>query len=91
MQLHLSIPTTKRGYRCPIIASENNTHLIYITNKTLVFRGLDGAPNAIYWDHRQKITCVVHRSGSDYAFGDEQGNIVHFKFNAENGTINIGE
>jgi len=47
----LSNPTTTRGYSCPMMMTEGNTHLVYGTNQNLVFRGRHGAPDFVYKDH----------------------------------------
>ena len=68
---HLSNPTTKRGFKCPLMMTEGNTHVVYASGTSLVFRGRNGAPDFVYLDHVKKITALGHCQGTEYAFGDE--------------------
>ena len=80
---HLSNPQTKRGYGVPLMMTTGNTHVVYGTHDNLVFRGRNGAPDFVYQDHRKVITAVGHMMDDQYAFGDETGMVVFFKFTAE--------
>jgi len=55
---YLSTPTTKRGYGCPLIMTEGNTHIGYVTREQIVFRGRNGAPDFVYQDHVKRITAL---------------------------------
>ena len=77
---HLSTPSTKRGFRCPLLLTEGNTHLVYASGDTLVFRGRNGAKDFIYTGHHAKISALGHCVGDLYAFGDVNGQVQLFKF-----------
>ena len=79
----LSTPTTKRGFACPLMMTEGNTHIVYASREMLVFRGRNGAPDFIFKEFTKKITSLGKAVGGQYYFGDEQGCVNHFTFTAE--------
>ena len=60
IRAHLSCPQTKRGYGCPLMMTEGNTHVVYATGESLIFRGRNGAPDFVYNEHLKKITALTH-------------------------------
>ena len=88
LRAHLSNPTTKRGFGCPLMMTAGNTHVVYATHDNLIFRGRNGAPDHIYKEHRQPITALSHMIDNQYAFGDASGVMTLFTFDA-NGTFAV--
>ena len=87
---HLSNPQTTRGFVCPIMMTDGNTHIVYATGESLIFRGRNGAPDFVFNDHFKKITALGHLAGNEYAFGDETGALCHFTFTAA-GRFELGK
>lgn len=87
---HLSTPQTTRGFACPLMMTEGNTHIVYATGPNLVFRGRNGAPDFVYNEHNKKITALGHMLGNEYAFGDETGTLVMFTFQPD-GRFELGK
>jgi len=87
---HLSTPQTKRGFVCPLMMTEGNTHIVYASGESLIFRGRNGAPDFVYNEHIKKITALGHLAGNEYAFGDETGLVAMFTFTPE-GRFELGK
>lgn len=63
--------------------TEGNTHIVYATGTSLIFRGRNGAPDVVINNNVKKITALGHLAGNEYAFGDETGAISHFTFSPD--------
>ena len=60
-----------------------NTHIVYASRESVVFRGRNGAPNFVYKNHTKIVTALGHVKNNEYYFADEVGTVCHFTFTPE--------